>query len=75
VKDDAELVPEQIFLKLELAFVEREKQALSRQLQDPETMVDAVLTQRLHQTLNGLLQRDTTLGKQLKELRRKSFSR
>ncbi|NTV75037.1 MAG: hypothetical protein HGA66_12630 [Holophaga sp.] len=75
VKDDAELMPDQVFLKLEMAFVEREKQALSRQLLDPAVMVDAELSRRLTLTVNDLLQRGARLGKELTGLRRKSFSR
>ncbi len=75
VKDDAELVPDQVFLKLEMAFVEREKQALSRQLLDPSVMVDPELSRRLTLTVNDLLQRGARLGKELAGLRRKSFSR
>ncbi len=74
VKDDAELVPDQAFLKVELAFVERERQALGRQLQDPGVMVDPVLSQRLQVSVAELLQRSSRLGKNLKDLRRKSLS-
>jgi len=75
VKDDAELMPDQVFLKLEMAFVEREKQALNRQLQDPAVMVDPALTRRLSQRLEDLLQRGAQLRGILREMRRKSFSK
>ena len=75
VKDDAELVPDQVFLKLEMAFVEREKQALNRQLQDPGVMVDPEVTRRLSQRLEDLLRRGAQLRSIIKELRRKSFAR
>jgi DNA primase len=75
VKDDAELIPDQIFMKLELGFVEREKQALNRQLQDPGVMVDPVLQTRLSQSLNDLLRRGSVIRGQMVGLRRKSFSR
>ncbi len=75
VKDDAELIPDQIFMKLELGFVEREKQALNRQLQDPGVMVDPALQTRLSQSLNDLLRRGSVIRGQMVGLRRKSFSR
>ena len=75
VKDDAELLPEQIFMKLELGFVEREKQALNRQLQDPGVMVDPAMQARLAQSLENLLRRGRQLRVQMVEQRRKSFSR
>jgi DNA primase len=75
VKDDAELQPEQMFMKLELGFVEREKQALNRQLQDPGVMVDPAMQARLAQSLENLLRRGRQLRVQMVEQRRKSFSR
>jgi DNA primase len=75
VKDDAELLPEQMFMKLELGFVEREKQALNRQLQDPGVMVDPAMQARLAQSLENLLRRGRQLRVQMVEQRRKSFSR
>jgi DNA primase len=75
VKDDAELVPDQVFLKLEMAYVEREKQALNRQLQDPGVMVDPEVSNRLAKRVEALLQRSAQLRGLLKDLRRKSFSR
>ena len=75
VKDDAELLPEQIFMKLELGFVEREKQALNRQLQDPGVMVDPAIQDRLAQSLENLLRRGRQLRGQMMDQRRKSFSR
>jgi DNA primase len=75
VKDDAELVPDQLFLKLEGGFVEREKQAVNRQLMDPGAMVDPVLQRRLMERQNGLLNRAKQLRLQMADLRRQSFSR
>jgi len=75
VKDDAELVPDHVFLKLEMAYVEREKQALNRQLQDPGVMVDPEVTRRLSLRLSDLLRRGTQLRTLLKDLRRKAFAR
>jgi len=75
VKDEAELVPDQVFIKLELGFVEREIQTLGRQLQDPGVAVDPALQGRLGQSVNNLLRRATQLRVQMKDMRRKSFSR
>jgi DNA primase len=75
VKDDAELLPDQLFMKLELGFVEREKQALNRQLQDPGVMVDPAIQARLAQSLENLLRRGRQLRGQMMDQRRKSFSR
>jgi len=75
VKDEAEKVPDQVFIKLELGFVEREKQALNRQLQDPGVMVDPQLQDRLAQVQEKLLQRGRQLRVQMTAQRRKSFSR
>ena len=75
VKDEAELLPEQIFMKLELGFVEREKQALNRQLQDPGVMVDPLLQERLAVSLENLLRRGRQLRVQMTDQRRKSFAR
>jgi DNA primase len=72
---DADLVPEQVFMRLELAFVEREKQALNRQLQEPGVLVDPRLQGRLAQNLEGLLRRGRQLRVRMADLRRKSFAR
>ena len=75
VKDEAEKVPDQIFIKLELGFVERERQALGRQLQDPRVAVDPAMQARLAQSLDQLLRRARQLRGQMMDQRRKSFSR
>jgi len=75
VKDEAELLPDQAVLKLELNFVEREKQAVNRQLVDPGAMVDGTLQRRLMERQDILLKRAKQLRAQMAELRRKSFSR
>lgn len=75
VKDEAEKIPDQVFVKLELSFVEREKQAINRQLQSPAVMVDMQLQERLFQVQEKLLQRSRQLRSQLVVLRRKMFSR
>ena len=75
VKDEAELVPDQAILKLELNFVEREKQAVNRQLLDPGALVDPNLQRRLMERQATLLGRAKQLRTQMADLRRKSFSR
>jgi DNA primase len=75
VKDEAELVPDQLFLKLELGFVEREMQAVNRQLVDPGALVDSALQRRLMERQNALLGRAKHLRQQMAEMRRRSFSR
>jgi DNA primase len=72
--DEPEKMPDQVLMKLELGFVEREKQALGRQLQDPAVLVDPGLEARLRQSVDRLLRRGTQLRNQMKDLRRKSFS-
>jgi hypothetical protein len=62
-------------MKLELGFVEREKQALNRQLQDPGVMVDPLLQERLAVSLENLLRRGRQLRVQMTDQRRKSFAR
>jgi DNA primase len=64
-KDDAELEPEQILLRLEAAYVEREKQSVSRQLQEPGVMADPVTLRRLEVKAAELLVRAKHLRKQL----------
>ena len=75
VKDEAELVPDQTILKLELNFVEREKQAVNRQLLDPGALVDPTLQRRLMERQATLLGRAQQLRTQLAALRRQAFSR
>jgi DNA primase len=74
-KDEAEKIPDQVFIKLELSFVEREKQAINRQLQYPAVMVDLPLQERLFQVQEELLRRSRQLRSQLVALRREMFSR
>ena len=75
VKDEAELVPDQLLLKLEVGFVEREKQAVNRQLLDPGALVDSRLQLRLMERQEALLKRAKQLRLQMTEMRRRSFSR
>jgi DNA primase len=74
-KDEAEQVPDQLFIKLELGFVEREKQTINRQLQYPAVMVDQQLQESLFRVQEDLLQRSRRLRSQLILLRREMFSR
>jgi DNA primase len=74
VKDEAELLPEQVFMKLELGFVEREKQAINRQLLDPGVMVDPAMQRRLAESQENLLRRGRQLRVHMMDMRRKSFS-
>jgi DNA primase len=69
-KDEAELAPDQVLLKLELAYIEREKQTLARQLQDPAVRIDRQLEGRLQVTLHGLLMRRSKVQAELTRLRR-----
>jgi DNA primase len=64
-KDDAELEASQIILRMEVAYVEREKQAVNRQLQDPAVMADPQALRRLEVKAAELLQRAQHLRKQL----------
>ncbi|BDU76732.1 DNA primase [Mesoterricola sediminis] len=74
-KDDAELVPDLVLLKLEMAYVEREKQTLARQLQDPAVATDPDLTARITEKVAGLLARGAQLRASLKDLRRRALAR
>jgi DNA primase len=75
VKDEAEQVPDQIFLKLELGFVDREIQAVNRQLLDPGVMVSPQLQRSLMERQKNLLLRLKQLRALQVEMRRKSFSK
>lgn len=68
-KDDAELAPEGAVQKLEAAYVQREIQALNRQIQDPATMADAALGRQLETRLLSLLSRKSELQKQQRRRR------
>ena len=73
-KDEAEQVPEQIFLKLELGFVDREIQAVNRQLLDPGVLVAPQVQRSLMERQKNLLLRLKQLRALMVNLRRKSFS-
>ncbi len=65
-QDEAGRDAETLFVKLESRYVDREIQANNRLLQDPRTLVDAVLTKQVEVRQNELLGRQ----KKLSQLRR-----
>ncbi|WP_005037880.1 DNA primase [Holophaga foetida] len=65
-KDEAEKVPERIYLKLEQAFVLREIQANNRMLLDPSVISDATLARNLEQRQADLLGREKGIQRQLR---------
>ncbi len=69
-KDEAELLPDRVFLALEIAFVQRELQGLNRQLLDPGVMTDESLAGQLMGRQNALLSRKSKLLVQQRQLRR-----
>ena len=73
--DEADLGPDWVFLKLELGFVERERQAINRQLQEPSVQVDPELLERLQVSQNDLLRRRDQVRARMAAMRRTSFSR
>ena len=72
-KDDAELAPEGAVQRLEAAYVQREIQALNRQIQDPATLADAFLKGHVESKLVGLLRRKSELQKQQRSRRSASL--
>jgi len=68
-KDDAELDGAQVLLKLEIAYVERERQAVHRQLQDPAVAADATSFHRIEHRAAELIARARLLQKRLRSLR------
>ncbi|MBP1627240.1 MAG: dnaG [Holophagaceae bacterium] len=68
-KDEAEKVPERIYLKLEQAFVLREIQANNRMLQDPSVTADLPLARNLERRQAELLQREKGIQRQLRAQR------
>mgnify|MGYP001764736358 FL=1 len=60
-KDEAELVPERIFLSLERAYVMRELQTLKRQMDEPVVQSDPALRDSVERRLAGLLERQRML--------------
>nr|WP_320133346.1 DNA primase [uncultured Holophaga sp.] len=68
-KDEAEKVPERVFLKLEQGFVLREIQANNRQLQDPGVLADPELARHLEKRQAELILREKGLQRKLRTLR------
>jgi len=72
-KDEAELAPDSAVQKLEGAYVQREIQALNRQIQDPATMADPFTQRQVESKLAELLSRKSKLQKQQRSRRFASF--
>lgn len=68
-KDEAELASEGAIQRLEAAYVQREIQALNRQIQDPATLADPGMQRQLESRLVGLLSRKSELQKQQRSRR------
>jgi len=68
-QDEAGRDAEALFVKLETGYVDRELQANNRLLQDPRTMVDAALTERIMVRQNELLARQKKLRDQRRRAR------
>ncbi len=62
-KDDSETVPDKVLLKLEIAYVEREIQAVNRQMQDPAVKADTASLRRLEVRAAELLHRTKHLNR------------
>lgn len=68
-KDEAELDGAQVLLKLEIGYVERERQAVHRQLQDPAIAADPTAFHRIEYRAAELIARAKHLQKCLRSLR------
>jgi DNA primase len=68
-QDEAGRDAEALFVKLEARYVDRELQANNRLLQDPATMVDAALMNRVMAKQNELLGRQKELSRRRRGLR------
>jgi len=68
-RGETELLPEVALHKLQMAYVAREKQALTRQLEDAAVVVDPALRQQLERRLMDLLVREKHLERQRRSLR------
>jgi DNA primase len=72
-KDEAESIPEMNILKLEIAYVERELQAVNRQLQEPIVKADPDARRRLEIRAAELLVRSRQLVREKNGLLRMRF--
>lgn len=68
-KDEAELLPDRIFLNLERAFVLREFESLKRQMDEPAVQADPMLRSSVEKRLDGLLDRQRKLERRRREAR------
>ncbi len=68
-KDESELAPEGAIQNLEAAYVQREIQALTRQIQAPATLADPIYLGQIQSRLSGLLSRKSELKKQQRRRR------
>jgi len=72
-KDEAESVAGSVFLKLEIAYVEREIQAVNRQMQEPAVKADPAALRRLEVRAAELLARSRHLIREKNSLTRRMF--
>ena len=72
-KDDAESVAGAVFLKLEIAYVEREIQAVNRQMQEPVVKADPIALRRLEIRAAELLTRTRHLNREKNNFTRRMF--
>jgi len=72
-KDEAESVAGSAFLKLEIAYVERELQAVNRQMQEPAVKADPAALRRLEVRAAELLVRSRHLIREKNSLTRRMF--
>ncbi len=72
-KDDAESVSGNAFLKLEIAYVEREVQAVNRQMQEPAVKADPTALRRLEIRAAELLTRARHLNREKQRCTKKLF--
>lgn len=74
IRDQIELLQDQLLLKLELNFVEREKQVINHQLEDPAVLVDNSLQNQLYTIQDDLMKRSRQIRLQLATIRRSLFA-
>ena len=72
-KDEAESVAGTVFLKLEIAYVEREIQAINRQMQEPAVKADPTALRRLEVRAAELLTRTRHLSREKNNFTRRMF--
>ena len=72
-KDDPESVAETVFLKLEIAYVERELQAVNRRMQEPAVKTDSAALRRLEMRAAELLARTRHLNREKSRFTKSRF--